>query len=75
MVGITVMLTSLGVLFALAVVARLRMVNLDDSTSLGGVMQGLPPNINTRLTMAFGGPSAPLFGASQQKAVDPGIYA
>jgi hypothetical protein len=63
------MLTSLGVLFALAVVARLRLSSLDTSaaaaTGLGYGGYGLPAQVNNRLAMAFGSQTAPLF-ANQQ---------
>jgi hypothetical protein len=77
-VGVTVMLTSMGVLFALVVVARLKLVNIADvahsstrlthNQALAGPAAafGAPPPLggsgsSNRLTMSFGGPSAPLY--------------
>jgi hypothetical protein len=79
-VGVTLMLTSLGVLFALAVVARVRLSSLDDSatTGLGQGGYGLPSQVNSRLAMAFGGHAAPLFQtqhSKQQQADSASIYA
>ena len=64
----TVMLTSMGVLFALVVVARLKVASLRDrpselyvpASAFGAVPQ---PGSSSRLTMNIGGPTAPLFGA------------
>lgn len=75
------MLTSLGVLFALAVVARVRLASLDDSAATTGLGQGgygLPSQVNSRLAMAFGGHTAPLFQtqhSKQQQADAASIYA
>ena len=80
-VGVTLMLTSLGVLFALAVVARVRLASLDDSAATTGLGQGgygLPSQVNSRLAMAFGGHTAPLFQtqhSKQQQADAASIYA
>jgi hypothetical protein len=76
-VGVTVMLTSMGVLFALVVVARLKLGSVQQSASYNSAMMapaaafgaspaaafGAPPPLqgSSRLTMSFGGPSAPLF--------------
>ena len=64
----TVMLTSMGVLFALVVVARVRTASFGDrqtqayapASAFGHVP---PPGSSSRLTMNIGGPGAPLFGA------------
>jgi len=77
-VGITVMLTSLGVLFALVVVARLKVVKLDSvaSQEIGGVSYALPAEVSSRLAMAFGSQSAPLFpAAASSLKQEPSIYA
>lgn len=64
----TVMVTSMAVLFALVVVARLKVASLQNRASelyapasaFGAVPQ---PGSSSRLTMNIGGPSAPLFAA------------
>ena len=61
MVGITVMLTLMGVLFVLAAVARWRLVNLEDSSSSFlslDTHQG-----SGRLQVSVGGPHKPIFPA------------
>ena len=70
----TVMLTSMGVLFVLVIVARLRLVNVNSAAhtaTMGGPLGvpaaafgAPPPGLSAnRLTMSFGAPTAPLFGA------------
>jgi hypothetical protein len=68
-VGVTVMLTSMGVLFTLVVVARVRIANLNrppaselyaPASAFGAVPK---PGSSSRLTMSIGGPGAPLFAA------------
>jgi hypothetical protein len=75
-VGVTVMLTSMGVLFALVVVARLKLGSVQQSAAYNSAMMapaaafgaspaaafGAPPPLqgSSRLTMSFGA-AAPLF--------------
>lgn len=57
-VGITVMLTLMGVLFALAAVARWRLVSLEDSSSS---FLSLDTQGSGRLQVNVGGPHKPIF--------------
>ena len=62
----TVMLTSMGVLFALVVVARMRTASFGDRQTQAyapaSAFGHVPPP--SRLTMNIGGPVAPLFGGA-----------
>jgi hypothetical protein len=65
-VGLTVLLTCLGVLFALVLVARVRLNRLgEDSAGLMPAQSGQTGS--SRLTLAFGG-AAPLFRGGQSFA-------
>jgi len=63
-VGITVMLTLLAVLFALVVVARLRLVKMDEGLGRFGVdLEPTPTSAGLSRLQVSVGPSAPIFPA------------